>query len=63
VLAIGTYNRKAAVSETLYLRVGAAGAPRAAEALRQYGFKVLAIHPESNLKWGGEDYSPARLQP
>jgi acetoin utilization protein AcuB len=50
VLAIGTYNRRAAESETLYLRVAASGAARAAEALRQYGFKVLALHPESDLR-------------
>jgi acetoin utilization protein AcuB len=55
VLAIGTYTRKATDTDVLYLRVAATGAERAAAALRQYGFKVVAIHPESDLRVAGED--------
>jgi acetoin utilization protein AcuB len=50
VLAIGTYSRRAAESEVLYLRVAASGAAHAAATLRQYGFKVVAVHPESDLR-------------
>jgi acetoin utilization protein AcuB len=49
VLAMGTYNQKAANDEVLYLRVPAAGAQHAAYTLRQYGFRVLAVHQESAL--------------
>jgi len=45
ILALGTY--KAAESEISYLRVVAADARRAVDKLRQYGFKVLAVHQES----------------
>jgi CBS domain-containing protein len=50
VLAMGTYKRRAPESEILYLRVVAASAQRAADMLRQYGFKVLAVHQESDLR-------------
>jgi acetoin utilization protein AcuB len=44
VLGVGTYRRKGKESEVLYVRVPAAGAQRAADALERYGFKLLAIH-------------------
>jgi acetoin utilization protein AcuB len=44
VLGVGTYRRKGKESEVLYVRVGAADAQRAARALEQYGFKLLAVH-------------------
>jgi acetoin utilization protein AcuB len=50
VLAMGTYNPRARKKEILYLRIAAAGAQRAADMLRQYGFKVLAVHQESDLR-------------
>jgi len=50
VLAIGTYNPRATDSEVLYLRVPAAGAQRGADTLRQYGFKVVAVHQESTVR-------------
>ncbi len=50
VLAVGTYNRRAPEREILYLRVAATGAERAADTLRQYGFKVLAVYQESDLR-------------
>jgi acetoin utilization protein AcuB len=49
VLAMGTYSRSAKEREVLYLRVAATGAQRAAQTLRDYGFKVLAVHAESDL--------------
>jgi acetoin utilization protein AcuB len=49
VLAMGTYNRTAGESAVLYLRIAATGAQRAAQTLRDYGFKVLAVHAESDL--------------
>jgi acetoin utilization protein AcuB len=48
-LAIGTYSRNAEEGEVLYLRVAATGAQRAAQKLRDYGFKVIAVHAESVL--------------
>ena len=48
VLAMGTYSRTAGES-VLYLRIAATGAQRAAQSLRDYGFKVLAVHVESEL--------------
>jgi CBS domain-containing protein len=50
VLAIGTYKQKASESETLYLRVAATGARRAADTLREYGFKVRAVHKETDWR-------------
>jgi acetoin utilization protein AcuB len=50
VLAMGTYNRRAPEREILYLRVAAADAQRAVDMLGQYGFKVLAVHQESDLR-------------
>jgi hypothetical protein len=50
VLTMGTYNRRAPESEILYLRVAAASAQRAADMLQQYGFEVLAVHQESDLR-------------
>jgi len=51
VLAMGTYSRTATAGESavLYLRIAATGAQRAAQTLRDYGFKVLAVHVESEL--------------
>jgi hypothetical protein len=46
---MGTYNRTAGESAVLYLRIAATGAQRAAQTLRDYGFKVLAVHAESDL--------------
>lgn len=50
VLCIGTYGRKATKGQVLYVRVTATGAQRTASALEQYGFKVLAVHSESDLR-------------
>jgi CBS domain len=50
VLCIGTYSRKPPGGEVLYLRVPAGGADRAAVSLQQYGFKVLTVHRESDLR-------------
>jgi acetoin utilization protein AcuB len=44
LLGIGTYRRKNAEREVLYVQVSSTNAQRAADALREYGFKVLAIH-------------------
>ena len=49
VLAMGTYSRTAGENAVLYVRIAATGAQRAAQALRDYGFKVLAVHSESDL--------------
>jgi len=54
VLAIGTYNQKSAEREILYLRVAAAHAQHGAAALRQYGFKVVAVHADSDPRLQGE---------
>ncbi len=51
VLCMGTYSRKAAEGEVLYVRVAATGAQFAARALEQYGFKVLAVHRENDLRF------------
>jgi acetoin utilization protein AcuB len=44
LLGIGTYHRKGVEHEVLYVRVPSASAQRAAEALKEYGFKVIAVH-------------------
>jgi acetoin utilization protein AcuB len=44
LIGIGTYRRKPSKSETLYMVVSATSAQRAAHALNEYGFKVLAVH-------------------
>ena len=44
LLGIGTYRRKNAEHEVLYVQVSSTNAQRAADALKEYGFKVLAIH-------------------
>ena len=44
LLGIGTYRRKNAEREVLYVQVSSTNAQRAADALKEYGFKVLAIH-------------------
>jgi acetoin utilization protein AcuB len=49
VLAMGTYSRTAGESAVLYLRIAATGAQRAVQTLRDYGFKVLTVHAESDL--------------
>jgi acetoin utilization protein AcuB len=51
VLCMGTYSRKAAEGGVLYVRVAATGAQLAARALERYGFKVLAVHRESDLRF------------
>jgi acetoin utilization protein AcuB len=48
VLETGTYNPRAIESETLCLRVAANCAQHAIEALRQYGFRVVTLFPESD---------------
>jgi acetoin utilization protein AcuB len=55
VLAMGTYNRNAGESAVFYLRVAATGAQRATQTLRAYGFKVLAVHEESDLSSTGHE--------
>jgi acetoin utilization protein AcuB len=49
VLCMGTYKRRAE-GQIFYVRVGNSGAERAAAALERYGFKVLAVHRESDLR-------------
>jgi len=44
LLGMGTYRRKNAEREVLYLQVSSTSAQRAADALKEYGFKVLAVH-------------------
>jgi hypothetical protein len=44
LLGVGTYRRKNAEREVLYVQVSSINAQRAADALKEYGFKVLAIH-------------------
>jgi acetoin utilization protein AcuB len=44
LLGIGTYRRRNAEREVLYLRVSSTSAQRAADTLKEYGFKVLAVH-------------------
>jgi acetoin utilization protein AcuB len=53
VLAMGTYSRNETPGDVLYLRVAATGAQRAAQTLRDYNFKVLAVHAESDLSSTG----------
>src|SRR5262249_24540034 len=48
VVSLGAY--RAAEGEILYILVGAAGAPPAGHALRQYGFRVVAVHQERDLQ-------------
>lgn len=50
VLCMGTYSRNATDGQVLYVRVTATGAQHVARALEQYGFKVLAVHRESDLQ-------------
>jgi len=49
VICMGTYKRRAE-GQIFYVRVGNSGAERAAAALERYGFKVLAVHRESDLQ-------------
>ena len=44
LLGIGTYRRKNAECEVLYVQVSSTSAQRAADALKEFGFKVLAVH-------------------
>ena len=44
LLGIGTYRQRNAEREVLYLRVSSTSAQRAADTLKEYGFKVLAVH-------------------
>jgi len=44
LLGIGTYRRKNAEREVLYVQVSSTSAERAADTLKAYGFKVLAVH-------------------
>jgi hypothetical protein len=48
VLYKGMYSRKQAGGQIVYVRVAASGAQRAADALKRYGFKVMAIRQESD---------------
>jgi acetoin utilization protein AcuB len=62
VLCMGTYSRKAAEGDVLYVRVTASGAERAARALVEYGFNVLAVHHESDLRFTNESSPRGRLE-
>ena len=44
LLGIGTYRRKNAEREVLYVQVPSTSAQRAADTLKEYSFKVLAVH-------------------
>ena len=44
LLGVGTYRRNHSEREVLYVLVPSTSAQRAAAALREYGFKVLAVH-------------------
>jgi acetoin utilization protein AcuB len=44
LLGIGTYRRRNAEREVLYVQVSSTSAQRAADTLKEYGFKVLAVH-------------------
>jgi len=44
LLGIGTYRRKNAEGEVLYVQVSSTSAQRAADTLKEFGFKVLAVH-------------------
>jgi acetoin utilization protein AcuB len=48
VLTFGTYTQKATEREILFLRVATASAQQASDALRKYGFKVVAVHMEGD---------------
>jgi hypothetical protein len=41
---VGTYRRNNADREVLYVQVASTSAERAAQILKEYGFKVLAVH-------------------
>ncbi|MBV8453588.1 MAG: hypothetical protein JOZ29_15150 [Deltaproteobacteria bacterium] len=47
-LYMGTYSSEDIAGRIVYVRVAASGAQRAADALRRYGFKVVAIRQESD---------------
>ena len=48
---MGTYNRKPPKEgQVLYVRVAGSGAEHAASLLGRYGFKVLTVHHESDLR-------------
>jgi acetoin utilization protein AcuB len=44
LLGVGTYRRNHSEREVLYVLVPSTSAQRAADVLREYGFKVLAVH-------------------
>ncbi len=44
ILGVGTYRRDTSEREVLYVLVPSTSAQRAAHALAEYGFKVLAVH-------------------
>ena len=44
LLGIGMYRRNKAERGVLYVQVSSTGAQRAADTLKEYGFKVLAVH-------------------
>jgi acetoin utilization protein AcuB len=44
ILGIGTYRRNKAEREVLYVQVPSTSAQNAAQTLKQYGFKVIAVH-------------------
>lgn len=44
ILGVGTYRRDTSEREVLYVLVPSPSAQRAAHALAEYGFKVLAVH-------------------
>jgi hypothetical protein len=48
VLYMGMYRREHAGDQFVYVRVNASGAQQAADALRHYGFKVMAIRQEND---------------
>jgi acetoin utilization protein AcuB len=49
LLCMGTYSSKAE-KQILYVRVAESSAERAAQILKRYSFKVLAVHHESDLR-------------
>jgi CBS domain-containing protein len=44
ILGVGTYRRDTSEREVLYVLVPSTSAQRAAHALAEHGFKVLAVH-------------------
>ena len=48
VLYMGMYSHEHAAGQSVYVRVAASGAQQAADALKRYGFKVMAIRQESD---------------